>query len=59
MEEMTKTNINKKVWKAIDDRKDMEEAYLLKGTDTIVNISILFDERETFTDANGIKWVRA
>lgn len=59
MEEMTKTNINKKVWKAIDDRKDMEEAYLLKGTDTIVNISILFDERETFTDANGIKWIRA
>ena len=59
MEEMTKTNINKKVWKAIDDRKDMEEAYLLKGTDTIVNISILFDERETFTDANGIKWISA
>jgi len=59
MEEMTKTTINKKVWKTIDDRKDMEEAYLLKGTDTIINISILFDERETFTDANGVKWIRA
>lgn len=59
MEEMTKTTINKKVWKAIDDKKDFENSYLLKGTDTIVNVSIFFEERETFTDANGVKWVRA
>lgn len=59
MEEMTKTTINKKIWKAIDDRKDIEATFLIKGTDTIVNINILFDERETFVDANGVKWIRA
>lgn len=59
MQELTKTFLNKKIWKHIDDRSPIEGDYLLKNTETIVHVNISFTERETFIDANGVKWVKA
>lgn len=59
MEEKTKSNIIGLISKSVNDRKDFKGEYRLKKTTLSVKISIEFKEQETFTDANGIKWVRA
>jgi hypothetical protein len=59
MIESTKTTINKTIWKAFDDHQDIQGHFLIKGTDTIVDILITFTERVTFVDENGVKWYKA
>lgn len=59
MEEATKSDIGRTIAEALDKRENFEGEFLIKKTQDTVKISLEFKERESFTDKNGVKWVRA
>lgn len=58
MEAVPKSNVMRKVYEAIDKRENLIQEVLLKGTNLVIQVSISFSERDSFVDANGVKWIR-
>ena len=55
----SKSTVMYQISKAFDTEKDVSGEWVLKKSGTLVNVKLTFSKPETFTDANGVKWVRA
>jgi hypothetical protein len=59
MERLSKSALMQKFSWAVDHSEDLECECVVRKTNQQVLIKLTFKEQETFTDKNGIKWVRA
>jgi hypothetical protein len=59
MEEATKSAIFQMLTDAFEKRQNFEKEFLIKKTGQTVKVVMIFGERESFVDKDGVKWVRA
>lgn len=59
MEPIAKSQIINVISEAIDSSRSFSDQWILKKSGHLVQITMTFCEPETFTDANGVKWVRS
>lgn len=59
MEELSKSQIMNNIYWALQHRENLKQQYLQKKTKDVISVQITITEQESFTDANGVKWVRS
>ena len=58
METLAKSRIVQKLVWAINHSEQISETWILKGTNKVVSVTMVFAEQEVFVDKNGVEWVR-
>lgn len=58
MERRSKSGIMREMVDYLNERKDWSIRCKLRTTEKIINISMTFEDIDTFTDAEGVVWVK-